>query len=141
MAKNNAGLETRPVEPRPNDTPGLTPRPKNDARSQPSDGKSKDREAQEAHKLSAPLPRWPFAVVGFVVAIFAAVVLYIIFRPHPNVRTNDAYVTAHYAMIAPRISGQVVTVLVDDNDSVKSGQMLLTYMPLKIQQSLSVGEE
>jgi hypothetical protein len=26
-------------------------------------------------------------------------------------------------------------------DSVKSGQMLLTYMPLKIQQSLSVGEE
>ena len=129
MANDNAGLETRRAEPRPSDTPGFTPRSENDARSQPSVGKSKDREAQEAHKLSAPLPRWPFAVVGFVVAIFAGVVLYIIFRPHPDVRTNDAYVMAHYAMIAPRISGQVVTVSVDDNDSVKSGQALATLDP------------
>jgi membrane fusion protein, multidrug efflux system len=129
MAKDNAGLETRPVEPRPNDTPGPTPTPENGARSQPSDGKAKDREAREADKLPAPLPRWPFVVVGLVVAIFAAVVLYIIFRPHPNVWTDDAYVMVHYATIAPRISGQVATVPVDDNDSVKTGQVLATLDP------------
>jgi membrane fusion protein (multidrug efflux system) len=129
MAKDNAELETRRVEPRPNDTPGPTPRPENGARSQPSDGKAKDREAREADKLPAPLPRWPFVVVGLVVAIFAAVVLYIIFRPHPNVWTDDAYVMVHYATIAPRISGQVATVPVDDNDSVKTGQVLATLDP------------
>jgi membrane fusion protein, multidrug efflux system len=129
MAEDNAELKARPVEPRPNDTPDLTPTAEHDARSQPSDRKAKDREKREADKLPAPLPRWPFAVVGLVAAIFAAVVLYIIFRPRPDVRTNDAYVMVHYAMIAPRISGQVVTVPVDDNDSVKTGQVLATLDP------------
>jgi membrane fusion protein (multidrug efflux system) len=129
MAEDNAELKTRPVEPRPNDTPGLTPTPENDARSQLSDRKSKHREKREADKLPAPLPRWPFAVVGLVATIFAAVVLYIIFRPRPDVRTDDAYVMVHYAMISPRISGQVVMVSVDDNDSVKTGQVLATLDP------------
>jgi membrane fusion protein, multidrug efflux system len=131
MAKDNAELETRPVEPRPNDTPGRTPR---------SDGKAKDREAREADKLPAPLPRWPFAVVGLVVAIFAAAVLYIIFRPHPDVRTDDAYVTVHYAMIAPRISGQVATVPVDDNYLVKAGQVVATLDPRDNETALASAE-
>jgi membrane fusion protein (multidrug efflux system) len=63
------------------------------------------------------------------VATFAAVVLYIIFRPHPNVWTDDAYVTVHYATIAPRISGRIVTVPVDDNEVVKTGQVLATLDP------------
>ena len=62
-------------------------------------------------------------------AIFAATVLFIIFRPRPDMRTNDAYVTVHYAAIAPRISGQVATVPVDDNDVVKAGQVLATLDP------------
>ncbi|WP_442896114.1 HlyD family secretion protein [Bradyrhizobium sp. AZCC 2289] len=62
-------------------------------------------------------------------AIFAAVVLYIIFRPHPDVRTADAYVMVHYATISPRISGQVATVPVDDNYVVKTGQVLATLDP------------
>ncbi len=86
-------------------------------------------QAQEADKLPAPLPRWPFVVVGLVVAIFAAAVLYIIFRPRPDVWTDDAYVMVHYATIAPRISGQIATVPVDDNDIVKTGQVLATLDP------------
>src|SRR5258705_5021632 len=35
----------------------------------------------------------------------------------------------HYATIAPRISGQVATVAVDDNDIVKAGQVLATLDP------------
>jgi membrane fusion protein (multidrug efflux system) len=60
------------------------------------------------------------------VAIFAAVVLYIIFRPRPDILTADAYVMVHYATIAPRISGQIASVAVDDNDVVKAGQVLAT---------------
>jgi membrane fusion protein (multidrug efflux system) len=95
---------------------------------------------QEADKLPAPLPRRPFVVVGLVVAIFVAVVLYIIFRPHPDVRTADAYVMVHYAPIAPRISGQVNTVPVDDNELVKTGQVLATLDPRDNQTAVAAAE-
>jgi len=129
MAEDVAELETRPAEPKRNEKPDPAPTRKNDDPSQQKDGKSKDRELQEVDKLPAPLPCWPFVVVGLVVAIFAAVVLYIIFRPRPEVWTDDAYVMVHYATIAPRISGQIATVPVDDNDVVKTGQVLATLDP------------
>ena len=56
-------------------------------------------------------------------------VLWIIFRPRADVWTDDAYVTAHIALIAPRISGQVASVEVDDNQQVKAGQLLVTLDP------------
>jgi membrane fusion protein, multidrug efflux system len=129
MAEDVAELETRPAEPKRNEKPDPAPTRKNDDPSQQKDGKSKDRELQEVDKLPAPLPRWPFVVVGLIVAIFAAVVLYIIFRPRPDVWTDDAYVMVHYATIAPRISGQIATVPLDDNDVVKTGQVLATLDP------------
>ncbi len=39
--------------------------------------------------------------------------------------TNDAYVTADFTLVAPRIAGQISEVLVDDNQWVKAGQMLV----------------
>jgi membrane fusion protein (multidrug efflux system) len=129
MAEDVAELETRPAELERDELPDLALDRKNDDPSQQKDGKSAaDRMEQEA-ELPALLPRWPLVVVGLVVALFAAVVLYIIFRPHPDVRTADAYVMVHYATIAPRISGQVATVPVDDNDFVKAGQLLATLDP------------
>jgi membrane fusion protein, multidrug efflux system len=129
MAEDVAELETRPAEPKRNERADAGPPRKNDDPSQQKDGKPKDDKVQEVDMLPAPLPRWPLVLVGLVVAMFAAVVLYIIFRPRPDVRTNDAYVMVHYATIAPRISGQVVTVPVDDNDVVKTGQVLATLDP------------
>jgi membrane fusion protein (multidrug efflux system) len=38
--------------------------------------------------------------------------------------TNDAYVKADYTTIAPKVSGYVAEVLVEDNDPVKAGQVL-----------------
>ncbi len=71
-------------------------------------------------------PVWPWIVGGIVVVSFVATVLAIIFIPTANVWTDDAYVTAHYATIAPRISGQVASVNVDDNQPVHAGQLLAT---------------
>ena len=139
MADDVAELETRPVEPK-NEKPDPAPTRENDDQSQPKDGRSKDREVQEVDKLPAPLPRWPFVLVGLVVAIFAAVVLYIIFRPRPDVRTADAYVMVHYATIAPRISGQVATVPVDDNYVVKAGEVLATLDPRDNETALASAE-
>jgi len=127
MAEDVAELETRPAELKRDERPDPAPTREND--DQQKDGKSKAPEVQEVDKLPALLPRWPLVVVGLVVVIFAAVVLSIIFRPRPDVRTADAYVMVHYATIAPRISGQVATVPVDDNEVVKTGQVLATLDP------------
>ena len=140
MAEDVAELETRPAEAKRSEKPDPTPTRENDDQSQPEDGKSKDREVQDADKFPAPLPRWPFILVGLVVAIFAAAVLYIIFRPRPDVRTDDAYVMVHYATIAPRISGQIATVPVDDNDVVKTGQVLATLDPRDNETALASAE-
>jgi len=140
MAEDVAELETRPAELKRNGKPDPAPARDNDDQSRQKDGKSTDRDGQEVDKLPAPLPRWPFVLVGLVVAIFAAVVLYIIFRPRPDVWTDDAYVTVHYATIAPRISGQVATVPVDDNDDVKAGQVLATLDPRDNETALASAE-
>jgi membrane fusion protein, multidrug efflux system len=124
MAEDLAEPETRPAAPERNKKPDLAR--SSDDPSPQKDGESADLKEQEADKVPASLPRWPLVVVGMVVAIFAAVVLYIIFRPRPDVRTADAYVMVHYATIAPRISGQIASVAVDDNDVVKTGQVLAT---------------
>jgi membrane fusion protein (multidrug efflux system) len=124
MAEDVAELKMRLPETERSENPA--PTRENDDRSRQKDGKSKD---QEAEKLPALRPRGPLVLVGLVVAIFAAVVLYIIFRPRPDVWTDDAYVMVHYATIAPRISGQLTTVPVDDNEFVKAGQVLATLDP------------
>jgi membrane fusion protein (multidrug efflux system) len=136
MAEDVAELETRPADPNRKKTQDLAPTPTTGDQSQPKDEKPENRQEQEA----APLPRWPFVLVGLVVAIFAAVVLYIIFRPRPDVWTDDAYVMVHYATIAPRISGQVVLVPVDDNDVVKAGQVLAILDPRDNETALASAE-
>ena len=39
--------------------------------------------------------------------------------------TNDAYVEADFTLVAPRIPGQISEVLVEDNEVVKTGQVLV----------------
>ena len=140
MTEDLAEPETQPAELKRNEAPDQAPTGQNDDPSQAKDGESKHREVQEADKSPAPLPRRPFVVVGLVVAIFVAAVLYIIFRPHPDVRTADAYVMVHYATIAPRISGQVSTVPVDDNYVVKTGQVLATLDPRDNETAVAAAE-
>jgi membrane fusion protein (multidrug efflux system) len=42
-----------------------------------------------------------------------------------TVSTDDAYVNGHLTYVAPRVPGQVSQVLVDDNDRVKKGDLLI----------------
>ena len=129
-----------PPRRRRNEKPDLAPTRRTDDKPGPRDGPSNDREAQEIDELPAPRPRWPLLLVGLFVAIFAATVLFIIFRPRSDIRTSDAYVMVHYATIAPRISGQIATVPVDDNDVVKAGQVLATLDPRDNETALASAE-
>ena len=42
-----------------------------------------------------------------------------------TVSTEDAYVNGHVTFVAPRVPGQVMKVLVDDNQRVKKGDLLV----------------
>jgi membrane fusion protein, multidrug efflux system len=140
MTEDVTELEARPAEVKRNEEPDPVPRREIDDQPRPKDGLSNESEGLEIHKLPPPRPRWPLVLVGLFVAIFAATVLFIIFRPRADIRTDDAYVTVHYAAIAPRISGQVAAVLVDDNDVVKAGQVLATLDPRDNETALAAAE-
>jgi len=92
--------------------------------------------ADDQQDMKKRTPKWPFVVAAIVVVAFVAVVLAIIFVPTRSAWTDDAYVTAHYSVIAPRVSGQVQTVDVEDNQPVKAGQVLATLDPRDYQTAL-----
>ena len=96
----------------------------------------KDDEPGEA----PPKAVWPWVVAGLVVVVFIVVVLLIVFLPHSRVKTNDAYVTGHYATVAPRIGGQIASVTVDDNQTVAAGTLLATIDDRDLQTSLTQAE-
>ena len=87
------------------------------------DGKPDEKKPEE-QKPEPKKPLWPWLLTGVIVIGFIAVVLLIIFLPTKWVWTDDAYITAHYTTIAPRITGQVSTVAVTDNQPVRQGQLL-----------------
>jgi membrane fusion protein (multidrug efflux system) len=55
-----------------------------------------------------------------------------------TVSTDDAYVNGHVTLVAPRVPGQVMKVLVDDNQRVKKGDLLvqLDKEPFQVQVAL-----
>src|SRR5579872_554180 len=75
-----------------------------------------------------PKPKTRLWIVGgLVLAAAAGTGVYAHFRG--RVSTDDAQVDAHIAPIAPKISGSVAEILVDDNQAVKAGQVLLRIDP------------
>jgi membrane fusion protein (multidrug efflux system) len=78
---------------------------------------------------SPPAHRWRrwLLVIAGVLGLAAAVYFLL-----PTVRlmlntvsTDDGYVNSHVTLVAPRVAGQVIEVLVDDNYRVKKGDVLV----------------
>ena len=105
-----------------------------------ADDKDKAQDKGDGKQAKEPLPRWPIAVGGLVVAVFVGVVLWIILAPKADVWTDDAYVTVHYATTAPRVSGQVATVNVNDNQIVRAGDVLVTLDPRDFQAAADMAQ-
>ena len=112
-----------------------------DAEAKPDKGDDKkDDDKKKDKPEEKPRPRWPLFLAGAVVLVFIAIVLLIIYAPHSDIHTDDAYVTTHYATIAPRVSGQVVGVFVNDNRPVRAGQLLVTLDDRDYQTALADAE-
>lgn len=79
----------------------------------------------DKHEDEAPRRLWPWYVAGSIVGASAIAAAGLVFWPKSKVSTSDAYVQVHYATVAPRISGQVATVEVDDDQIVDVGRLLV----------------
>jgi membrane fusion protein (multidrug efflux system) len=55
-----------------------------------------------------------------------------------TVSTDDAYVNGHVTLVAPRVPGQVLRVLVDDNARVKAGDLLVELDPEPYQVQVNI---
>jgi membrane fusion protein (multidrug efflux system) len=70
--------------------------------------------------------RWWRWIIGAVVLVAAIVIgLPWVINALNTVSTDDAYVNGHVTFVAPRVSGQVSRVLVDDNNRVRKGDLLV----------------
>ncbi|MBE7209830.1 MAG: HlyD family secretion protein [Gluconacetobacter diazotrophicus] len=102
-------------------------------------GKPDEKKEEKKEEPKRPAV-WPWIAGGLILLGFIAVVLFEIFVPKPDVWTNDAYVTVHYATIAPRVSGQVTQVLVNDNQQVVAGQELVQLDPRDFETAVAQAE-
>jgi membrane fusion protein (multidrug efflux system) len=66
-------------------------------------------------------------IVGGIVAAIA--LAFYLHDAYTHEETDDAYVTGHLNQISARISANVTAVLVDDNQNVKQGQVLVKLDP------------
>jgi membrane fusion protein, multidrug efflux system len=94
--------------------------------SKPAPGQTRGRLAGVLASRKATL-RTALVVVGAVVIVF--VIIPRIFHALHTVSTDDAYVNSYVTFVAPRVSGQVARVLVDDNNRVKKGDVLVELDP------------
>ena len=87
-------------------------------------------ETEERAAVAEPEKKSPVRIVLvilLVVAIAAGVWVYFHYRN--RVSTDDAEVDGHISAIAPKISGNVIDVLVNDNQPVKAGDVLVRIDP------------
>src|SRR5262249_23041740 len=101
--------------------------------------------AQESSPSSLPARRswrgmwkWSVGLLAFVIA--AAMSILWINESMRTVSTDDAYVNGHYTFVAPRVGGQVKTVLVDDNNFVHKGDLLVELDPEPFQVQVNIAE-
>ncbi len=81
----------------------------------------------KSHTIAGQVLRILLAlVIGAVLAI-GSYLYWAYEASHPS--TQDAYLRAHYVWIAPRVSGQVIKIKVQDNQPVKAGDVLVEVDP------------
>jgi membrane fusion protein (multidrug efflux system) len=86
--------------------------------------KAQQNPAQDVPRKPAKKSR-RLLIVGGALLVIASVAGAAYVHFNDRVSTDDAQVDAHIAPVAPKIFGNVAEILVDDNEAVKAGQVLL----------------
>jgi membrane fusion protein (multidrug efflux system) len=78
-----------------------------------------------AQQPAAKRPAWVWVVAAIAILLALWVAIPRIILAFKTVSTDDAYVNGHVTFVAPRVPGHVVRVLVDDNNRVHKGDLLV----------------
>jgi membrane fusion protein (multidrug efflux system) len=89
-------------------------------------------------KVATNRRRLPRPVVLAVLGIVLILTTFWIVRSFRTVSTDDAYVNSYVTFVASRVTGQVAKVLVDDNNRVKKGDVLVQLDPEPYQVKLAI---
>src|SRR4051812_48415362 len=73
--------------------------------------------------------RWLLPLAGLAAVGIVCLGIPFISRAFNTVSTDDAYVNSYVTFVAPRVAGQVARVLVEDNNRVKTGDVLVELDP------------
>jgi membrane fusion protein (multidrug efflux system) len=101
-----------------------------ESKSPTGDDSSAPKEPAEKQGAKAPKKRrlrTALIVIGAIILVF--VIIPKAFHAWHTVSTDDAFVNSYVTFVAPRVSGQVARVLVDDNNRVKKGDVLVELDP------------
>ena len=98
-----------------------------------------DSPAAQAPASPSPNRRRKFLIIGGVVLVLLLVfVLPATLHALHTVSTDDAYVNSYVTFVAPRVAGQVAKVLVEDNNRVKKGDVLVELDPEPFRVQLAI---
>jgi len=112
---------------------------------QPSSASSEPKSEAEAKSAPAPAPppakpgnnRKKLIIIAAVIVVLIIAIPKIIHAWH-TVETDDAYVNSYVTFVAPRVTGQVQKVLVEDNNRVKKGDVLVQLDPEPYQVQVAI---
>jgi membrane fusion protein (multidrug efflux system) len=103
-----------------------------DAGNAKADDPQTAKDAQEPG-ASKPRSKKPLIILGIVVLIGAIIAFFFWFAYRNQVSTDDAYTDGNVITMAPKVSGYVVELLIDDNSRVRRGDLLLRIEPQDFQ--------
>ncbi|MBV8781142.1 MAG: efflux RND transporter periplasmic adaptor subunit [Phycisphaerae bacterium] len=89
--------------------------------------------------LSPPArSKWKWVIGGLVALVVVILLIRWIWNSLGTVSTDDAYVNGHATFVAARVPGQVLRVLVDDNNRVHKGDLLVQLDPEPYQVQVNI---
>src|ERR1700683_5451363 len=91
----------------------------------PAPGAESSAPQSQAGTPAAKRPLWMWIAGGVVALAVLYVAIPRVIVAFKTVSTDDAYVNGHVTFVAPRVPGHVVRVLVDDNNRVHKGDLLV----------------
>ncbi len=94
------------------------------------DGESRDKKPDDKDdKQPQKRSRWPLIALGVAIVIAAIVALIYWLLTKDQQNTDDAYTDGRALMIAPKVGGYVTQLLVNDNQRVREGDLLIQIDP------------
>lgn len=84
--------------------------------------------------------RTSLLLVVLVLTALAGLLAFLLLRPVCWQTTDNAYVRADFTLVAPKVPGHIVELLVDDNQMVRRGQLLARIDPRDYESELASAE-